>query len=136
MPRRCLCTMQYVFACCLAPSEADYCISVCVTACEINSDCLSCLSTTSCGWGPLDNTCKPSNGGGCVLETDAKSCVPKPAFDGTSFVGGMFLVIGMVLAGLGIYRLCIWRTHGLASAPNTRFHVTKVASEDSESSNM
>lgn len=76
--------------------------------CVDNHDCLSCLGVSQCGWCVSAQNCQDLNSRLCVVNTNLSACIPPMSFDGTNFVGGMFLVIGTALVGLGLYWICGW----------------------------
>jgi len=93
---------------CLEPSTASCSVKLATTncTCALYQDCNSCNTQESCGWcekGTYKNTCV-GIGSSCML-THSGECpvATHRAFDAPSFVGGMFLVIGIVIIGAGVY---------------------------------
>jgi len=70
----------------------------CDADCKTMLGCEPCLLRTGCSWCSNRNTCEGKDivhlGPSC---TEATDCPRPSSFDGPSFIGGMFLVIGLVL---------------------------------------
>jgi len=88
----------------------------CDTYCNTATTCDTCGKRIGCGWCTSAQTCVdaatsscatahtcPSGGGGGAV---CKTC----GFDGGSFVGGMFLVIGLIVLLVGGYLFFKWKT--------------------------
>jgi hypothetical protein len=92
----------------------------CEDTCKRIPTCSSCNAASGCGW------CKGTDGGADrCLDVDkstcptlwAHACAPTPVvpekkcgFNGGSFVGGMFLVIGVIVVGGVAYLFYRWKT--------------------------
>jgi len=131
-----LCAFTYTCPVCSSASYCDTCTSIsgcvwcqdtiscqpsntacfishsCPTYCETYTDCTTCSNARGCGWCADTGVC------GDVAETMCfftHSCTKKDdglkcGFSGGAFVGGMFLIIGIlifIIAGYFFYR---WRT--------------------------
>jgi len=77
----------------------------CSSVCGFNKDCDSCTRQTGCGWCDTKKVCVgfDTTDAACTLLTH--SCPGQgKSFSGASFVGGMFLVIGIgLLIGGGFF---------------------------------
>ena len=81
------------------------CLNVlnCDAFCESAKDCSSCNAISGCGWCSKDKKCLESSLPG-KCKDDAWDFVCNNShcgFDGGSFAGGMFLIIGLLLIGVG-----------------------------------
>lgn len=80
----------------------------CDVVCSTRSDCEPCVLTPGCSWCSNRATCEGTDivtiGPACI--TTALGSCPRPStFDAGSFVGGMFLVIGLSALALGAFFL-------------------------------
>jgi len=76
----------------------------CPISCLSYRSCESCVGNTACGWCPANGNCYDPNDSFKPLACNAlqhicTTCSPKTGFDAGSFVGGMFLIIGLVIIG-------------------------------------
>jgi len=78
--------------------------------------CGACNNRKGCGWCNARKTCMDYESGSCG-EMWLHTCAPTPinpaqkcAFDGGAFVGGMFLVIGLIVLGAIAYIVYRWKT--------------------------
>jgi hypothetical protein len=85
----------------------------CPVNCQPYTSCSSCLKTRGCAWCSDSSTCTNIDGSTCTLAASCTQPVASDGFSGSSFVGGMFLVIGilcLVLLGFFIYRWKVNKT--------------------------
>jgi hypothetical protein len=85
----------------------------CPVDCQPYTSCSTCLKVQGCAWCSDSSTCANIAESTCPLAPSCSSPSPvaSNSFSGSSFVGGMFLVIGilcLVLLGFIIYR---WRAN-------------------------
>jgi len=87
----------------------------CTDWCSYLKSCSDCNDAEGCGWCSATGVCinvisKSSTCPGLWVH----SCEPIPgthcAFDGGAFVGGMFLVIGLLVLGALAYIVYRWKT--------------------------
>lgn len=98
---------------CLVPHTCDnYCALQ-------SSSCTACLSTPGCGWCDDSSTCVSSDTATCFLShTCASQTVvvsKKGGFNAASFVGGMFLVIGILALALVAFFIYRWKVNQRAN---------------------
>eukprot|EP01116_Phalansterium_solitarium_P018413 TRINITY_DN4863_c0_g1_i2.p1 TRINITY_DN4863_c0_g1~~TRINITY_DN4863_c0_g1_i2.p1 ORF type:complete len:358 (-),score=105.68 TRINITY_DN4863_c0_g1_i2:398-1471(-) len=86
--------------------------------CQYFTDCSMCNHVDGCGWCDQTNSCSDASDGKCAYR---HYCSPSPSpsgsnsgdsprgFDAASFVGGMFLIVGIVVIGVAIYAFYRWR---------------------------
>jgi len=82
-----------------------------IDSCTLEVDCNSC-QRAGCAWCEDRQGCLNPQTAVCFI---AHTCPPKPElpgrkFDGPSFVGGMFLIIGIIAVGLVGFFVYRWRT--------------------------
>jgi len=73
--------------------------------CDLFKDCPTCSSQQPCGWCDKSSSCMPFNDNQSCLVSHTCSTTTKPegGFSGGSFVGGMFLGLGVAALALGGY---------------------------------
>jgi len=98
-------TAKYGPACFTAHTCPDYC--------NLAGSCGACISRKGCGWCSSSNICVDLLTSTCGVQT----CDPTPinpptkcGFDGGAFVGGMFLVIGLIVLGAIVFIVYRWRS--------------------------
>ena len=89
----------------------------CESFCSDQTDCGSCRALRGCGWCS-DGSCVDIDTATCPLATQCPKGSSKCGFDAGSFVGGMFLIIGLVLLVVGGYMFYRWKT-GMPLLPGT-----------------
>jgi len=85
----------------------------CSQFCGTFTDCDSCSNTKGCGWCDDTSVCADVSQTFCFYTHSCSKkelTVPHCGFNGGSFVGGMFLVIGILLLLIAIYFFYRWRT--------------------------
>lgn len=85
----------------------------CSQFCGTFTDCDSCSNTKGCGWCDDTSTCADISQTFCFYTHSCSKHDLQPThcgFNGGSFVGGMFLVIGILILLVGIYFFYRWRT--------------------------
>jgi len=82
----------------------------CNSYCGLFTDCHNCGRKKGCGWCEDSNTCVDASSSTCLLVHSCTSTNQNcGGFDGGSFVGGMFLVIGIIALSVGGYIFYRWR---------------------------
>jgi len=73
----------------------------CDAACKLLTSCQSCTVQAGCGWCPSKGICVGLDSTDNVCKNNVVYACPNqiPSFSGASFVGGMFLVIGLGIVG-------------------------------------
>jgi len=93
----------------------------CNAYCGLSQDCRSCARKKGCGWCEESSACVDASSSACLL---AHSCFTPSGsscgFDGGSFVGGMFLVIGIIVISGGGYLFYRWRVGSKVSYTELR----------------
>jgi len=115
-------------ACKPANDEYEDCITPlsCSYYCALFDNCDTCNAKGGCGWCAGSKSCVNLGESTCLI---AHTCPihtkkeKKAGFDGGSFVGGMFLVIGLV--GLGVVGYLIYRWKFSQRANYTELTVNK-----------
>jgi len=94
----------------LAHSCEDYCNWMTAQGCS------ACNARKGCGWCNARGTCMDYQSGSCD-DMWLHTCSPTPlnpagkcGFDGGAFVGGMFLVVGLIVLGVIAYIVYRWKT--------------------------
>jgi len=84
----------------------------CEAYCNAASSCQMCAKQVGCGWCADTASCEDMEVTGCLItHTCGAPIYPSSCgFDGGAFVGGMFLVIGVVGLLIGIYVFYRWKT--------------------------
>lgn len=77
----------------------------CSSVCQLNGDCDSCTRQAGCGWCESKKSCVGFDTTDSACSMLTHSCPNQiKSFSGASFVGGMFLVIGIgLLIGAGFF---------------------------------
>jgi len=87
----------------------------CAGYCAQFSTCSDCSGTKGCAWCEDSSKCADASSANCLI---AHTCTSTPlnppsptcGFDAGSFVGGMFLIIGLIVIAVGAYVFYRWRT--------------------------
>jgi len=101
-------------SCMISPAPASCQIThSCMSYCQSVQSCETCNQVKGCGWCGDSSTCISVDDASCAF---VHSCiVPPPVvlpqqFDAGAFVGGMFLIIGILILAVGGYFFSRWRT--------------------------
>jgi len=89
---------------CISTSAMSKCDGLithsCKATCNSYMNCAPCVNDENCGWCTTDAKCYPLTQGPTGCTPLAHGCnFQQAGFDAGSFVGGMFLVIGIVVIG-------------------------------------
>jgi len=93
--------------------KCNFASHTCLEICHVFDSCDSCNKYPGCGWcngNCLDTDTEQCSGlwqHGCLAPTPIST---KCGFDGSAFVGGMFLVIGIIVLGVLAYIVYRWRS--------------------------
>jgi len=85
----------------------------CPTYCQFFKGCSDCNNAPGCGWCNENSQCIDVLKGTCQglwVHTCELPLVQKCGFDGGAFVGGMFLVIGLIVLAALAYIIYRWKT--------------------------
>eukprot|EP01119_Soliformovum_irregulare_P005559 TRINITY_DN17301_c0_g1_i1.p1 TRINITY_DN17301_c0_g1~~TRINITY_DN17301_c0_g1_i1.p1 ORF type:complete len:406 (-),score=12.90 TRINITY_DN17301_c0_g1_i1:8-1159(-) len=86
----------------------------CPSYCQGYSDCGSCNGVLGCAWCGSSNQCIDKDKTTDCLLTLTCDAIPIdptcPSFSGKSFVGGMFLIIGLMVVGVAAFAFYRWYT--------------------------